>query len=523
MRPIKESVLLKTSSGSDVQDSGGVLTITGLNPVNKKDISAIKQVKYKTEVDQVYTIGAGAAAPVASTLYSVAVYDPNRVVGGYEENVKKYSFTTPATLTEIGATAALQREYINGKIVAAINADASNRAVAASLGGGAGFTITDDGGYYPVKSQSMTNVKGPNVVDIISGYGTDITLTTAAVYSSGVGAILASMAPVIDAMTGNLISGSIDEAPLTTAGEAAVSGQNYDAFVILSLKSVSAHNVSGQLAYQPRTQTIWVDNGTGNATTNLAGFISFERAMLGEIFELYAGDKGTIYTMGNNGPVCQGLNTGLPSGTAQAENVISFGNGFTAHYSPIATSTLVALVGTNDGIGLVLDATAAEGVELSAPTWANSQKEFVVGKTGFSCYAKVKIDDVSGLNPFWFGFRKKEAYNATWASYTDYAAIGLGNATGDVFTTIELNGGGNTNTDTTKNWADNETHTMEVRVTQAGVATFYFDGIQVNTATSFTFDPNDSIIPTFYALQTADLGTPFVLEFAAIADNEWRS
>jgi hypothetical protein len=64
---------------------------------------------------------------------------------------------------------------------------------------------------------------------------------------------------------------------------------------------------------------------------------------------------------------------------------------------------------------------------------------------------------------------------------------------------------------------------MEVRVTQAGVATFYFDGIQVNTATSFTFDPNDSIIPTFYALQTADLGTPFVLEFAAIADNEWRS
>ena len=37
---------------------------------------------------------------------------------------------------------------------------------------------------------------------------------------------------------------------------------------------------------------------------------------------------------------------------------------------------LLALIATNSGLGLVLDATAAEGVEFSAPTWANSQKSF---------------------------------------------------------------------------------------------------------------------------------------------------
>jgi len=528
---INNSVLLKTSSASDVKCSGGDLSITGIaDLISKKNISSISQIKYRAEVAQVVTVGGTSYTPANSTTYTVVIYDPLRSQSSVQEAPRQYSFTTVADVTTYG-NAAAQREAIHVGLVALINADSNNNHVtAATLGGGTGFTVTDDGGYWPVRSQNMTNVKGISTVYTIynasgTGFGdSNFSITTAGVYSSGVGAKLASEAPVIDFVYGNLISGVLVAPPLAPDGTAAVSGQNYDTFVISSLKEVSAHNVTGQVAYQERFTRVYVDNGTGSSTSNLAGFKAFERAMLNHIFELYSNDPSTIYYMGDTAAVSQGLATGLPSGVAQAENVIAFGNGFAAHYSPIATSTLLALVSTNSGLGLILDATASEGVELSAPTWTNSQKQFVVGQQEFSIYTKVTIDDVSGLNPFWVGFRKKEAYAATFANYTDYAVIGLGNATGDIYTSTENDGGGATSTDTTQNWADTETHTLEVKVDIDGAVTFAIDGYAPTVTQAFTFDAGDALIPVFgYALQTADIGTPSVLELAAIPSATWRS
>lgn len=528
-KPIQEAVLFRTSAGTDVQCSGGNIAIAGLKSVSKRNITGIFQTKYRAEVAQVVTVAGTSYTPTSSTRYAVEVYDPCRVISGYTESPKIYFYTTPVDVTTLG-NAAAQREAIHVAIVAAINADPTNHAIAVTLGGGTGFTVTDDGGYYPVFSQTMTNVKGVNVVKPLTntdGTGfadTNFSVTTAGVYSFGVGADLAAQKPVINATFGNLLSGVLDAPPVTSAGLAAVSGQNYDGFCITSVKAVEAIPVGGQLAYQYRTQWIFVDNGTGSSTANLTGFKAFERSMLDNIFQFYGEDAATIYWMGNTKPICQGLNTALPSGTSLAENVISFGNGFSTHYYPLGTATLLALTATNDGIGVVLDATDTEGVELSAPTWANSLKNAVVGKTAFSVYAKILVDDVSGLNPMWVGFRKQAAANATYTAYTDYALVGLGNATGDIFTSTEINGGGNTNTDTTQNWADNETHTLEVRVDINGVVTFFIDGYKPTVTQAVTFDAGDVMIPVFcYALQATDLGTPFLLEGAFLPTDQWRA
>lgn len=529
-RLIEKSVLLKTSANTDVQNGGGYLAIAGLESVPKKDIASIYQIKYRAEVPQVVTLFGTTYTPVANTVYQVTIYDPLRVDAGYQESPKYYSYTTPAVITTIGANAALQSEYIHGQLIIAINNDATNHCSAVTVGGGNGITVTDDGGYYPARSQNKTNVKGPNIVLPVTnsdGTGfaaTNYVITTAAVFSSGVGARLLADAPVVDFTFGNLISGTFKApATFTNPPTYAVSGQNYDIFGISSVKLVPGTTLTEQYVYQMQEQYAVVDNGTGSSTTNLAGFKSFERALLSNLFQLYRNDISTIYTMGDTAAVSQGLNTGLPSGVAQAENVISFGNGFSAHYSPIATSTLLALTSTNDGLGLVLDATAAEGVELSAPTWANSQKSFVIGKTAFSCYAKITIDDVSGLNPLWVGFRKKAAYGATFTAYSDYAVIGIGGAAGQIYTNTELNGGGNTATDTTVVWADATTRVLEVRVDISGAVTFFIDGYKPTVTQTFTFDAGDEVIPCIYALQSADLGTPSLLEWAAIPSNTWRS
>nr|WP_298658027.1 hypothetical protein [uncultured Flavobacterium sp.] len=524
--PIYESVLLRTSSANDVKNSGGTVSITGLNPIFKNFITSIVQVKYRAEVVQVATIGSNSYVPAGATLYQVAVFDPNRRINGANEQIKYYGYTTPDDVTTLGATAALQREAIHAKIITAINADATNYSVAVTLGTGTGFTVTDDGGYYPVHSQTMTRVIFVNTVLCTNGFTAAPTISTAGNFSVGVGSKLASAVGSADWMNaGNLVSGyPFPMYPKTTTGLPAVSGQNYDLFVINSLTTAPNETASGQqVALVNRVQSIYVDNGTGSSTTNLTGFKTFERSMLHEIFKTFNGDNRTIYFLGDTGPTCGGLNTGLPSGTSLAENFIQFGNGFSTHYYPLGTSTLVALTSTNDGIGIVLDATAGKGAELSAPTWTNSLKNFVVGQTAASIYCKVTIDDVSGLNPFWVGFRVQGAANTTYTSYTDYAFVGLGNATGDIFTSYKVNSSGAA-VDTTQNWADAETHTLEVRVDINGAVTFKIDGYAPTTTQALTFDSGDVMIPVFgYGLQTADIGTPSVLEGAFVTSNSWRS
>jgi len=107
----------------------------------------------------------------------------------------------------LGANDALRREAITGELVAQINAVSGIvHATATTAGSGNGFTVTDAGGYYPVWSQTMTNILGPNTVIPItngdgSGYAsTNYSVTTAAVFSVGVGAKLAQEAPVTDAV-----------------------------------------------------------------------------------------------------------------------------------------------------------------------------------------------------------------------------------------------------------------------------------------------------------------------------------
>lgn len=531
-RIIEESALLLTSSANDVKCSGGIISITGLKTTTPLSaVTSISQVKYKAEVAQVVTVAGTAYTPAGGTAYTINIWDPLRRQAGYQEMPYKFSYTTPSDITLLGATAALQREAIHGELVSQINnMSGIIHATAASLGTGTGFTVTDAGGYYPVWSQTMTNILGPNtVVPVTNGDGsgfaaTNYSVTTPAVFSVGVGAKLAQEAPVTDAVYGNLISGKLTAPPLTITGATAVSGQKYDAFIITSLALANAIGITDQYLYQVKSQTIWVDNGTGSSTSNLTGFGTFQANFIKLIGRLSMINPSSIIIGNETKPICQGGTTGLPTGTSLDENVIYLGNNQTTHYFPLGTATIVALTADSTGILCVLDATNGEGVELSAPTWSTSSKNATVGQLAFSIYTRITIDDVSGLNPMWVGFRKQAAANATYTSYTDYAFIGLGNATGDIFTSTELNGGGNTNTDTTQNWADGETHELEVRVDINGAVTFFIDGYKPTTTQTFTFDSGDVLIPVFcYALQTADIGTPALAQATFTTGEPWRS
>ena len=528
MRTVIKSVLLKTSASTDVQNGGGNLAITGLLPVSKKDIVSIKQIKYRAEVRQVVTISLGTDAPTASTVYSIEIWDLLRVEMGFPERPKPYSYTTPVVLTTIGATAALQREYIFGRLIEQINNDTTNKGVAVTLGSGTGFTFTDDGGYFPFQNQSGNNTKGANAVvakTMATGYGftaSNVTVTTAAVYSFGVGAKLITQVPVVDILFNNLISGDVYEYPLTTTGETAVSGQNYDAFVVSSLKKENIPTVSDFYGYVDCTQTVFVDNGTGASTANLAGFLAFERAMRKQIAQSYKLDINASVDFFDMPTLFQGAAGAVP--TTTGANKIDGGYGQYI-YNQIGTNTVTVPTPSNTGLIVDFDLTDTEGAEFTPSLLTGNSESFIVGQQEFSKVVKLTVADHTDATGI-FGFRKKAAHAADFNNYTDLAAIGF---LGDlIYTWGILNDAATVATNTTVVPTDGASEEFVIKVDKTGLVTVKYQNVSYPIysagTTALVLDAGDEMIWTERIVNISGGDPDTVLnQRIVVADNNWLS
>jgi hypothetical protein len=527
LKPALQSILLKTSAATDLKYSGRELTITGAKrAINVDRIVSIKQEKYRAEVVQVVEAGLGSYTPTASTKYTILLGDVNRVIQGGHEVLLPYSYTTPSDLTLIGANAAAQREYIHGRIIDAINANLNNYVTAASLGGGTGFTITDDAGYYPVHGQNQSNRLGATTVIAAanndgSGFGSaSVAVTTAAVYSFGVGAELLAQKPVMYNMAGNLATG-VFTAPVAADGSYAVSGQNYDGFRIETLELQSAHNVTGQWALVPYETIVYVDNGTGASTANLAGFIAFEEAfhrLVAKFFSAYATIVGEFF---DSPTLFQGAAGAVPTTTGENKIATEYGQ---LVYNQIGTQTITVPTPANGGLNLDQDLTDTEGAEYTPSLLTACPKEFTVGKSGISVLARLTVTDHTDATVV-IGLRKKAAHAADFNNYTDLAAIGF---IGDlVYTWGILNNAATVATNTTVVPTDAASETFEIRVDGTGLVTALYNSVvyPVYSAgtTPLVLDAGDILIPTVRAVNVGG-GDPDVIisELLAVNSDDWR-
>ncbi len=528
LKPALQSILLKTSAATDLKYSGSELTITGAKrKINASRIVSIKQEKYRAEVVQVVTVGSNAYTPQASTRYSILIGDPTRVNAGGNEALLPYSYTTPSDLTTLGATAALQREAIHLEIVAAINANPLNYVVAASLGTGTGFTVTDDAGYYPAHGSSSNNRNGKSVVvangnsDGSGFVSAQVAVTTAAVYAFGVGADLLAWKPETNAMTGNLTSGGF-LAPVAADGTYAVSGQNYDCFRVETLELQAAHNVTGQLALVSYETLVFVDNGTGTATTNLAGFIAFEEAFHRLVAKFYAPYQQVVAEFFDSPTFFQAALGAVPATTGQTKMATEYGQ---LVFNNIGTNTIVTPTPVDTGLNLDQDATDTEGAEYTPSLLTACPKEFTVGKTPISVFARMTVTDHTDAIVI-VGLRKKAAHAADFNDYTDLGAIGF---LGDlVYTWGILNNAATVATNTTTVPTDSASETFEIRVGIDGAVTAYYNGVSkvIYSAgtTQLVFDAGDVLIPTVRAVNVSN-GDPDVIisELLALPSSDWKS
>lgn len=202
-------------------------------------------------------------------------------------------------------------------------------------------------------------------------------------------------------------------------------------------------------------------------------------------------------------PVCvNDAGYGDPTGSTGDVNILrTERNAFEYHVK--GTQTLLAPAWGANGLNVGLDQTDNDGVEITQGITARSKAAFVAGTDAFFVKVQFSIEDVSGTDDCAVGFRKAEAYQANIDDYDEMAALNV--ISGDIKIETILNNGATTTTDTTDNWVDGETHTLEVIVNKNRTVTYRIDGVAPTTVAAFTFDAGEILAPFFFMLNASDV------------------
>ncbi len=179
-------------------------------------------------------------------------------------------------------------------------------------------------------------------------------------------------------------------------------------------------------------------------------------------------------------------------------------------YHILGTQTILQPVLATGGVNIGLDQVDNDGLEIGQGITAQSNRAFTVGTDAFYIKVQFSVAVINGTDDMAVGFRKIEAYNAVLETYTDMAALGFNAADGDIMIRTS-DDGSNVNTDTTDQWADTETHTFGVFVTDAGVVTYTIDGAAPTTTAAFTIDDTDVVVPFLFMLQANGVQTGAVV------------
>lgn len=212
---------------------------------------------------------------------------------------------------------------------------------------------------------------------------------------------------------------------------------------------------------------------------------------------------GYGYYAGRTQPSCSAPNGyGDPTGTTGDINRAFFPGTFpvTTQYHVKGTQTLLApLLDTAEGLDVSQDQTDNDGVEhVFGTLGVRGPHVLTVGTHNGFIKIEFEIADVSGTDDCAVGFRKQEAFQANIDDYDEMAAINV--ISGDVKVETILNNAATTTTDSGENWADGETHTLEVQLVGRTVR-YLLDDEPLPGIPTFSFDSGEVVVPFFFFLQ----------------------
>lgn len=364
---------------------------------------------------------------------------------------------------------------------------------------------------------TIGSASGAASLDLLAGTG-NFTLDGAATTTYTVGASTTSGTITVGgtSQTGTMTLGSSDGT--STVAIAAGSGASTVAIAGgTGGNTVTIANGAGANAVTigstNTTSALTLQAGTGNITATG----TFESLTTKQVI-----NSGATLTFKASPTTCTAADTaGVATGATGAVNLLGFDQGVVMEQFIIgAGQTIIKPTMANAGLLCSLDLVTTEGVEYNFGAGrTTSPFAFTIGADGaFFFEVTMTIADLSGGNPYFIGFRKSEANNATYTSYTDYYAVGINATTSgtNVTAASELNGGGTTLQDTGTAWTggDGGTTTLRVLVSAAGVVTATIDGGGPSTPLAYTFDDSDVVCPFIHIVHNADAGAIHLVDMS---------
>lgn len=227
----------------------------------------------------------------------------------------------------------------------------------------------------------------------------------------------------------------------------------------------------------------------------------------------YGDGKGITQLDQSNGGTCAGNTTTVPC-------IATFGSGVKLVWFPAVTETLTLDMDAT-GLDISADVVDDDGLEVAGGVLGASGRPFIVGDDpAFYFCATVYVDDVSGTDDFHVGFREAEPFTATFDNYTDLASIGLVGASGDIQIETILNNAATVTTDTTDNWADDETKKLCVYVSAAGAVTYKVDGAAPTVTASYSLADGLPVIPFVHYLHATTTPDEIILSLWEVGFQE---
>lgn len=206
-------------------------------------------------------------------------------------------------------------------------------------------------------------------------------------------------------------------------------------------------------------------------------------------------------------PITAKVAGGAATGTAGDNNVLYTRNG-AYEWNVIGTQTILAPSLDTFGLNLVQDQTNGDGIELCCGQTALCPFSFTINQdAAFFMQAVFKVEDVSGCNPLFIGFRKAQAFNATLSTYTDFVSIGIVGTAAKIQTQTQIATGGVVTTDSTQTVSDNTEFQLKIKVSSTGVVTYEYNYAAPTVVAAYTFASNLVVIPFIRFTQASDVST----------------
>ncbi len=257
--------------------------------------------------------------------------------------------------------------------------------------------------------------------------------------------------------------------------------------------------------------TIGTTTGAGSLTLAAGTGRMTVSGTVKEIDAEFLFSSGTDLTVTQSPVMTTAVNTGgVATGADGDVNLMYMQDGALIEQFIVGTQTIIAPRMSATGLDIELDNTVAEGAEYNFGARSNAKHAYTIGTSAaFFFEAQLTVEDLSGCAPLMIGFRKVEANNKVIADYTDYFCAGINTATSitEVVLLDELNGGGQTITNSTTVWTGGDTGTTTIRVlvSAAGVCTYTIDAGAPAVTNAVTFDNTDVVMPFIHLLNGADV------------------